>query len=80
MPVELTVFSKFKLSETLSDEQTVSNFKKKFAKTLPMNCVDIVLVHTLSEPAGNGNDTPEPGKIVESEMRSTVHSNLLGKK
>jgi len=47
MPVELTVFSKFKLSETLSDEQTVSHFKKKFSKTLPMNCVDIVLVHSL---------------------------------
>ena len=47
MPVELTVFTKFKLSETLSDDQTISQFKKKFAKTLPMDCVDIVLVHSL---------------------------------
>ena len=47
MPVELTVFSKYKVSETLSDDQTIAQFKKKFAKTLPIDCVDIVLVHSL---------------------------------
>lgn len=74
MPNELTVFSKFKISQQLSDEQAIKMFKKRFEKTIPIDCVDLVLVHGLQEPTRGQTPAPEQ----ETEMRNTTLSQQVG--
>lgn len=77
MPVELTVLSKFKINQGLTNEQTLKVFKTRFGNTIPMECVDLVLVHCLNESSRlETAQTKKTDERMESEMRSTVHSSM----
>ena len=42
--IQITLYSKTKFSQALSDEQLIDAFKKRFGRTLPLNSVDCVFI------------------------------------
>lgn len=47
--IKFSVFSMFKPCETMDDAAVLDAFKKRFCKTLPMEYVDCVIVHSIDE-------------------------------
>ena len=47
--IQMTIFSRFKIDETLEDEELLAQLKDKFCFSVPLKHVDIVLVQSWDE-------------------------------
>ena len=54
--INLAVYSVFKMSETLTDEEVICQLRLRFKNSLPLQNIDCVLVHSLEEPVADPDE------------------------